>query len=133
MDTQPPEPRFLPLSHDTVQGTQEGTPRKVPGHSYALAGMGGNVAEPRGAEEPLASPAGGLEVSAPLGRELVQTGAGAGASYQAHVQSVVVVLRHRQVHGQRHAVGEDGEEDDRLEGSGTVVKESPLVKCGFAG
>ena len=77
MDTQPPSLGFCP-SHDTVQGTQEGTPRKVPGHGDALAGMGGNVAEPRGAEEPLASPAGGLEVSAPLGRELVQTGAGAG-------------------------------------------------------
>ena len=30
-------------------------------------------------------------------------------SYQAEVQSVVVVLRHGQVHGQGHAVGKDGE------------------------
>lgn len=45
-------------------------------------------------------------------------------SYQAKVQSVVVIFWHGQVHSQRHTVGKDGEQDDGLKGSGVRVKES---------
>lgn len=46
-------------------------------------------------------------------------------SYQAKVQSVVVIFWHGQVHSQGHTVGKDGEQDDCLEGSGIRVKERP--------
>lgn len=46
-------------------------------------------------------------------------------SYQAKVQSVVVIFRHGQVHCQGHAVGKDGQQDDGLEGSDARVKEGP--------
>lgn len=54
-------------------------------------------------------------------------------SYQAKVQSVVVILWHGQVHCQGHTVGEDGEQDDGLEGSRTRVKERPRAICGIWG
>lgn len=45
------------------------------------------------------------------------------APYQADVERVVVILRHGHVHGQGHAVGKDGQQDDGLEGSAASVKE----------
>lgn len=50
-------------------------------------------------------------------------GGGRAAPYQADVERVVVILRHGHVHGQGHAVGKDGEQDDGLEGSAASVKE----------
>ena len=42
---------------------------------------------------------------------------GRAVPYQAGVGNVGVILRHRQVDGQRNTVGKDGQEDDDLEGS----------------
>lgn len=54
-------------------------------------------------------------------------------SYQAKVQSVVVILGHGKIHCQSHTIGKDGKQDDGLEGSGTRVKENPCTICGICG
>lgn len=80
---------------------------------------------------PQAHPAGGSGVRTPASPSSAQPprgsagpwGGGRAAPYQADVERVVVILRHGHVHGQGHAVGKDGEQDDGLEGSAASVKE----------
>lgn len=50
-------------------------------------------------------------------------------SYQAKVQSVVVILGHGKIHCQSHTIGKDGKQDDGLEGSGARIKENPCNPC----
>lgn len=64
-----------------------------------------------------------LQRSAPHGAPQARGEGGRAAPYQADVERVVVILRHGHVHGQGHAVGKDGEQDDGLEGSAASVKE----------
>lgn len=58
---------------------------------------------------------------------------GGKVSYQAKVQSVVVILGHGKIHCQGHTIGKDGEQDDGLEGSGPGLRRTLGHSVGSVG